>query len=307
MKHLLVDGNNVLVRAVKAAEGSRLTLATSDGIPTAALLIFINTLSRHVREESPDRMVVAWDGGRSTYRSDLYPAYKANRAERTPEEDEHRPFGLAKEFLSLAGIHHIERAGWEADDLIAAHWSKTAPDDRVVILSSDKDLLQLVDANTQQVRVSSAPPTHRWDVARVQEQMGCHPRFLAQLMALTGDVGDNVPGVRGVGPKKGVRFLEAAGWDAVEAVRHLGPEAVALADLSRSLVDLRLPYESLGLRVGPAPVFAPTNPTNVLYGPLLAFLDRYQMASLRTRLVEGSLWSERVDTSGDAHSLLSGF
>ena len=297
MRALLVDGNNVLVRAVKAAEGGRLTLANDEGIPTAALLVFINTLSRHVREEQPTHMVVAFDGGRSVYRSTLYPAYKANRAERTEAEDEHRPFAQAKEFLSLAGIHHVERAGWEADDVIAAYWrnwhdARNGLGGSMTILSSDKDLLQLVGSDTEQVRVSSAPPTYRWDLQRVKDDIGCWPNQIPELMALTGDPGDNVPGVRGIGPKKGLKLLSERGWDAPSAVRHLGPEVEEVARLSRDLVDLRgLNYAHQGLIVGNVPAFAPTNPTSALYEPLMAFLDRYQMTSVSTRVQSGTLWS----------------
>lgn len=286
---MLVDGNNILIRAVKATERAQMS---ANGIPTGALHVFINTLARHIREERPSHIVVAWDGGRSVYRLALYEAYKGNRPPRTEEEDEARPFSQAKEFLTLAGIHHIERAGWEADDVIAAYHAIT--DMPMVVLSSDKDLLQLVDWRTEQVRVSSSPPTYRWDVPLVEQEMGCTPADIPSLMALTGDPGDNVPGVKGIGPKKGAALLAASGWDLEAAIADLPADQQTNARLSRSLVDLvGLNYPEIGLLVPPVPAFEPTHPGSVAYGDLLDFLDRYQLAQTREKFINGSLWSEQ--------------
>lgn len=286
MTTLLVDGNNILVRAVKATE--RVPLS-ADGVPTAALLVFVNTLSRHVREEKPDRLVVCWDGGRSAYRTGLYPAYKANRAERSEEEDARRPFGLVKEFLTLSGIHHIERIGWEADDLIACYWA--ALGGSIVILSSDKDLMQLIEPGCVQVRVSSQPPSDRWDYDRVVQEVGCDPEDLPKVMAYTGDIGDNVPGVPGIGPKKAVKRLQEADWDFEKSLEGLTEEQAAAARLSLSLVDLRnLPYEREGLLVNHPPPFRPTEPGMLTFGELAAFLDRYALESVRSRILSGELW-----------------
>lgn len=290
---MLVDGPNILIRAAKATE--RVPLS-ADGVPTAALLVFANCLSYHVRAERPDALVVCWDGGRSEYRTALYPAYKAGRPERTEDEDTRRPFGLVKRFLTLAGVQHVERAGWEADDLIARYWQDrrdTSPRPEVVIVSSDHDLLQLLDPGTTQVKVSSRPPLDRWDHDRVVADLGCEPSDLPRVMALRGDPGDGVPGLRGVGPKRAVAMMAAAGWQWPTLVASLDVESRDTVLLSFRLVDLRgRPYGDLGLHVALPGPFRPTEPGTALWADLRSWLDRYQMRSVVARLLDGTLWRD---------------
>lgn len=140
MSVLLCDGNNMLMRSIHAMQRPGQARLSADGVATGPLLVFVNMLSKHIREEKPDKVVVAWDGGKSEHRVALDPDYKGQR---TPspdfEEFKEGAFGLAKEFLSLANVHHIEVRGYEADDVIAYYWRHHRPlDDRLVILSSDK-------------------------------------------------------------------------------------------------------------------------------------------------------------------------
>jgi DNA polymerase-1 len=249
-----------------------------------------------VRAEQPDSVVACWDGGRSEYRSGIFPDYKANRAER-PADDPVRPFGLVKEFLTLANFQHVERAGWEADDLIGRYCQLHrehrlgARDGEVVIISSDHDLLQLVGGGVTQVKVSSRPPDDRWDAERVVRDLGCTPELLPYSMALQGDPGDGVPGMRGIGPKKAVRLLEAASGQWGVLLDSLSPENRGLVELSHRLVDLReMPYETLGLRVTSPAAFRPTLPGDALFALLLDFLNRYQLRSVVERVTAGTLW-----------------
>lgn len=285
---LLVDGNNILTRAVHAAKHAHMSV---DGVNTGSLLIFINMLSRHIREEQPDSVVVCWDGGRSVYRTTLYPGYKAARKERPDEEDEDRPFGQAKEFLTLAGIHHVERAGWEADDLIACYWRSIRPvDERIVILSADKDLLQMVGHNCEQVRPTTPPnPTDRWDAEKVFDKYGVQPGNLSKAMAMIGDISDGVPGIKGIGPVKAAKLVNERSWEELLATR--GYENL---DLWHRLIDLRsISFHALGLSLQQPPPFRPTGPTSMLYIDLSHFLDRYALESVKTRLLTGGLWSEQ--------------
>jgi 5'-3' exonuclease len=295
---VLIDGDNLLVRAWKAAERpGRPVMRSSDGTATGALVIFINQLSCHLRAEEVDAAVVCWDSGPSEYRTAIYPAYKASRHVPTGDEEEapERPHSLAKAFLTLAGIHQVERRGWEADDLIAAYLQRRSAALDYVIVSSDHDLLQLLGYGVTQVKVSSKPPLDRWDATRVQVELGCQPFMIPYSMALQGDPGDDVPGLEGIGPKKAVKLLErerfdwAAVLDAVEAER--GPADRATVELAYRLVDLReRPYESLGLVLAPPPPFRPTGPGDAAYGDLRAFLDRYELHTAARRLVAGELW-----------------
>lgn len=295
---MLIDGNNILLRAVHAVHG-RVRLTSHDGTPTAALHVFISMLSRHIREEQPRRVVVCWDGGVCNYRTTLYPDYKAARRERPEEDEPNKPFAQAKEFLTLAGIHHVERAGWEADDLIACYWRTIKPcDTPLVILSSDKDLFQLLDINAVQVRVSAKPPTDRWTRDRVIEEFGCEPSQLALAMALAGDPGDGVPGLRGFGMKTAVKALRTHNWHLDDVLASRSEEERQIGNICYRLVDLRnVPYTSQGLVLAQPPEFRPTTPVSMEWPDLLAFLERYDLATTRNRLIEGTLWSDPADTS----------
>jgi DNA polymerase I len=303
---VLVDGDNILVRAHHAAERpGRPGMRTADGVPTGALVIFINMLSLHLRHEQVDSVVVCWDGGRSEYRTAIYAGYKASRSIPTAEEAAARPHGLAKEFLALAGVHQVERRGWEADDLIAAYRQAIRPlDTDLVIVSSDHDLLQLLDEHCTQVKVSSRPPLDRWDVERVERELGCAPRHLPYSMALQGDPGDDVPGLAGIGPKKAVKMLAAHRWSwlaTLETIEHdRGPEDRALVERAYRLVDLRERlYGSLGLPLAPPPPFRPTSPADASWWPLREFMARYELRSAASRLAEGDLWPAPQDAAAE--------
>lgn len=306
-KTLLVDGNNILVRAIKATEGKQVNLS-ADGVPTAALLVFINCIARYIKEEKPDRMLVAWDGGRSSHRVAIYPAYKANRGperDRT-EEVEHSPYALAKEFLTLANIHHVEQPHVEADDLIAAYWSRRENDEHLTILSGDKDFLQLLDGWTDQIRPYTGE-NERWTANRVRTDMGIKPEHIPLMMALTGDTSDGVPGIPGFGNKTACKALAQHEWDLDLLLttndpkwqkKLTGDHETVLRNLK--LVTLR---ESFGIEVGIAPKLTPTTSTGVLYPAFLEWLDRYKLASVRQRLMEGTLWQEGGDLHGSVQRL----
>lgn len=284
---LIADGNNICMRSIHAMERSGLSV---NGVPTGPLLVFINSVSRHIREEKPDRMVVCWDSGPSAFRMALDPNYKAHRKQFSveAEESKHSSFSLAKEFLALANIHQVERPGFEADDLIAAYIASRAGE-RSVILSSDKDFLQLIDHQVDQVRLSSGgAETDRWTEDRVREEYGCEPRHLALAMALAGDVSDGVPGVPGFGMKTAIKVLAKSGWD-LAAVEH--PKVSAhrdQVDLSLQLVDLLTPV----IEMPSVPEFDPTVPGSALYEQFIQFLTRYRMDSIKAKVFTNTLWKE---------------
>jgi DNA polymerase-1 len=300
---MLVDANNVLIRAVRATERSG--MATVDGVPTGPLLVFINSLSYHFRTERPDAVVVCWDGGRSRYRIEIFPDYKKDRPKREGRDDPEGPFGLAKRFLSLANLHHVEREGYEADDLIAAYcrqsggWGAAVTDvggysapPEIIIVSSDHDLLQLLGPGVTQVKVSSRPPDDRWDAARVLRDLGCEPRYLPYVMALQGDPGDGVPGLPRIGPKKAVRMMARHDWSWLRLLEggELDEDQRGIVQLALRLVDLRDGPGPSGLVLADPAVLSPTAPGDAMFEELLAFLRRYELASVERRLLDGTLW-----------------
>ncbi len=311
MKTLVVDGNNLLARADHAAKGGR-TQMSVDGVNTSALLIFINLISKYVRQVNPTHLAVMWDHGHDL-RDQISPDYKANRSKHVEEpEDVVTPWRQAKEFLTWAGVPHLARKGFEADDLIAmvAVRNSMRSTGSMVILSGDKDLLQLVDGVTTQIRPGGTG-SETWDTDRVAEELHLLPAHIPMYMAMVGDTSDNVAGVRGIGPKKAVALLEKVGWEWEPLLAELGEEKAAQAVLGRRLVDLR--YKEFAawsihwdypLEV---PKFIPTEPGSMLWPPLEQFLSQWQMNSVMHRLKDGSLWytspdSQAPDGTADAFS-----
>jgi len=287
---LLVDGNNLLVRAIKATE--RADMSVGD-VNTAPLVVFINTLTKHVREEQPGRLVIAWDSRYgSDYRLALDSEYKANRAQPSAEYTERKDdaFSLAKTFLSLSNIFMATGVGVEADDIIAAYWRPNRWANKVIILSSDKDFMQLVTDGTEQIRLSAGgAPTDRWDEERIFTELGYLPHDIPKIMALTGDKGDNVPGIPGIGPKTAVKILQEAQWQ-LDEVEH--PKVDGRLDEVRrnyALVDLREAHARV--EVAPAPGFNPTRPGDALAGPLMSFFETYRLANIQSQWIAGNLWS----------------
>jgi DNA polymerase-1 len=293
MTALIVDGNNLLMRAVRAMERPGQPALSADGVATGPLLVFINCLSRHIKEEQPDKVVVCWDGGRSTFRVALHDGYKAHRVQATSDFED-GAFALTKEFLALSNIRQIERPGVEADDLIAWYWRNHRPlDDKLVILSNDKDFLQLlVQGQVEIVRVSSGgADTDRWTHERFVAERGYQPANEAMVMALMGDAGDGVPGIPGIGPKRAAKIVldNKCQWDRIVNDERVY-EHRAQVGMALRLVNLRDTEQRLELT--PLPPFQPTDPSSVLYAPLLDFLGRYQLRSVKDRLSEQTLWGQ---------------
>lgn len=196
-------------------------------------MLFHSMLRKQIRRTNPDNLVVFWDDGKERGAS-LSPSYKANRT-----EAEHTPtghFALASHFCHLSGIACYQWEGKEADELIAAAWRDRQGD--MVILSGDKDLLQLVGDGVTQYRPGSEP--EEWDDKTVRDEYGCEPQHLPMLMALAGDVSDNIEGVPSVGRKTAATILTECDndWDKVRKHPKV-LDSADTADLSLRLIGLR--------------------------------------------------------------------
>lgn len=250
---------------MRSWHATRTEAMTAGEDSTATMVVFTNILLRHIREEKPDRVVVCWDGGGSDYRLRLLPSYKGTRTKHLSMRTS-RERMMIKQFLSLAGVFSVERTGVEADDLIAKYWHDA--EDDVVIVSEDKDFLQLVGPNPQGRECTVLRSTgERWDLVKLVEVGGVMPQNIPSVMALTGDTSDNVIGVPGIGPVKAVKLLKEAGWslEAIEdpKVREMLPQVF----LNRILVNLRLPLP--GLELAMPPLFEPTTRESALFDGLL--------------------------------------
>ncbi|MGC9452593.1 MAG: 5'-3' exonuclease [Oceanipulchritudo sp.] len=220
MKVALIDGFNLAFRAYYGMP----ELARSDGFPTGAIHGWVRTLWWIEDNVKPGRMVVFFDLGGASRQLAIREDYKANRGETPPELEQQIP--VIKEWTRAAGYAGVEQDGIEADDLIAA-CSRTLSEqgEDVLIVSADKDLAQLV---TDRVHQLLPPPTANprlgWrelDPAAVEEKFGIKPRQVADYLALIGDVSDNIPGLKGVGPKTAAKWLVRYGT-LEELIAHSG-------------------------------------------------------------------------------------
>ncbi|MBF0502701.1 MAG: DNA polymerase I [Candidatus Riflebacteria bacterium] len=205
---LLIDGNNILYRAHYALE--RMGFKTRDGKPTGALFGFSRMLLKMMREMKPDRVAVAFDMARDTFRKKLYPEYKATRRPTPPELISQMP--VARDFVTALGITIMENPVYEADDLIGTVAEMYKSGDEVSIVTGDRDLLQLIDEHVRVYLCAKGITEMRmYDDAAFVAEYGFQPRSIVDLKALWGDSSDNIPGVDGIGEKKGLDLIRRFG------------------------------------------------------------------------------------------------
>ncbi len=205
----LIDGSGFIFRAFYALP----KLTRSDGTPCGAVYGFISMLLKLLEDkrsqEVEDHVAVIFDAGRQSFRNELYVDYKANRDE--PPEELRPQFALVREATKAMGLPGIEMAGFEADDLIASYTQAAAAQNyEVVIVSSDKDLMQLVD-DARHVALFDAMKDKPIREAEVIEKFGVPPLKVGEVLALMGDSSDNVPGVPGIGPKTAAELIQLYG------------------------------------------------------------------------------------------------
>jgi DNA polymerase I len=203
---VVIDAANTLYRAFFALP----PLRNAEGLPTHAVYGFAQMLRKVIREERPDAVVVAFDPpGGSTFRRALYPAYKATRD--AQPEDLTMQLPVVRELVDAWGIPALEMEGYEADDVIATLVRRAPEDLEVVIVSTDKDLMQLVG---ERVRLLDTMKDRRIGPEEVEARFGVPPDRLLDLRALVGDPSDNIPGVKGIGEKGAAKLL--AEWGDLE-------------------------------------------------------------------------------------------
>ncbi|MFQ5451682.1 MAG: DNA polymerase I [Nitrospinaceae bacterium] len=209
----LIDGSSYIFRAFY---GIRQNLSTSKGLPTNALFGFVNMLQKVVREERPDYLAVTFDSKEKTFRHELYPKYKANRE--VPPEDLQAQFPWFEPLVEAFNIRGIRVPGVEADDIIgtlAKQGEKMGLN--VVIVSGDKDMMQLIGPK---VHMLDTMKEKQFGEKEVVEKFGVGPDKVIEVLGLMGDASDNIPGVKGVGPKTATDLIQKFG-SIEELYRHL--------------------------------------------------------------------------------------
>ena len=208
MKTLLcIDGNSILNRAFY---GIRL-LTAKDGTPTNALYGMINIFSKQIEEYKPDFAAVAFDLKAPTFRHQMYDAYKAGRHAMPDELRAQMP--IAKQIVPMLGLHVLELEGYEADDILgtlAAMARDYGEDCRALVLTGDRDSLQLIDANTN-ILLATNQDTLVMDRDAFFAKYGVEPSQFVDVKALMGDSSDNIPGVPGIGEKTALKLISEYG------------------------------------------------------------------------------------------------
>ena len=199
----LIDGSGFIFRAYHALP----PLTRPDGTPVGAVLGFTNMLLKLLQETDADHVAVVFDTARTTFRNRIYEAYKAHRPE--PPDDLIPQFSLVREATDALSVARIEQPDYEADDLIASY-AKAAvkAGATVTIVSSDKDLMQLVSDKIQLLDPIKNRPI---GAAEVKEKFGVGPEQVIDVQALAGDSVDNVPGVPGIGVKTAAELITSYG------------------------------------------------------------------------------------------------
>src|SRR5665213_211815 len=195
----LVDASNMFYRAFFAIP----PLSNSKGMPTNALYGFINMTMKLLREVKPDYLVYCFDRKEETFRNEIYPEYKAHRDEMPDDLQPQIPY--LKKLTTLMGLSQMDAEGFEADDVIGTLAMLGVKNKvQVVIVSGDKDFAQLVRPG---VSLYDTMKDVRTDDDGVKAKFGIRPDQMIDYLAIVGDSSDNVPGVRGIGPKGAQKLL----------------------------------------------------------------------------------------------------
>lgn len=299
----LVDGSAYIFRAYHALPP---LTRKSDGLPIGAVSGFSNMLYKLLTDMSdehyPTHFAVIFDHSQITFRNDIYPEYKANRDE--PPDDLRPQFALVRDATRAFNVPCIELEGYEADDLIATYARQAeAAGGEVVIISSDKDLMQLV---SDKVTMYDTMKNKFIGKNEVVEKFGLGPEYVIDIQALAGDSIDNVPGVPGIGVKTAVQLLQEYG-DLESLLENAGQikqnkrrenliEFADQARLSKMLVTLKTDV--------PTPDKIEDFATRPIEEEkLLAFLNEMEFTTLTRRISEDHNWRV-AETSPAPHKVV---
>ena len=290
-KMLLVDGNSMLFRAFFAT--FMRPMSTSTGIPTNAIYGFAMMINKAIQMVQPDAMLVAFDKGKHTFRHDLFPDYKGGRKQTPPELV--AQFPIIREYLDAAGIRQFEMTDIEADDIIGS-MAKKYPDWDINVLTSDHDMLQLIDETTSiWLMKKGTSDIEEMTVESLKEQMGIVPDQIRDLKGLMGDKSDNIPGIPKVGEKTALKLLEQFGTvenlientdqlkgKLKENVIEYKDQALLSKRLATIKTDVEIPFktEEFAFHITPEPLYQ--------------FYMRYEMKSLAKK-VETEIIEEKSE------------
>ncbi|MGQ7452461.1 DNA polymerase I [Streptococcus suis] len=256
-KLLLIDGSSVAFRAFFALYNQIDRFKNANGLHTNAIYGFNLMLDHMMKRIEPTHILVAFDAGKTTFRTEMYADYKAGRA-KTPDEFREQ-FPFIRQMLDAMGVKHYELDQYEADDIIGTLDKMAERTDipfDVTIVSGDKDLIQLTDENTVvEISKKGVAEFEEFTPAYLMEKMGITPTQFIDLKALMGDKSDNIPGVTKIGEKTGLKLLIEHGsldgiYENIDSMKASKMKENLIADkeqafLSRTLatIDTQAPIE----------------------------------------------------------------
>ncbi|HEL9639270.1 TPA: DNA polymerase I [Streptococcus suis] len=256
-KLLLIDGSSVAFRAFFALYNQIDRFKSPTGLHTNAIYGFNLMLDHMMKRIEPTHILVAFDAGKTTFRTEMYADYKAGRA-KTPDEFREQ-FPFIRQMLDAMGVKHYELDQYEADDIIGTldkMAERTEVPFDVTIVSGDKDLIQLTDENTVvEISKKGVAEFEEFTPAYLMEKMGITPTQFIDLKALMGDKSDNIPGVTKIGEKTGLKLLTEFGsldgiYENIDSMKASKMKENLIADkekafLSRTLatIDTNAPIE----------------------------------------------------------------
>ena len=196
----LIDGSSYIFRAFFAIP----PLSNAAGLPTNAIYGFTNILLKLLKQYRPEYVVVALDAARETFRNEMFADYKSNRPEAPPELIPQFPY--FRKVLDGLNVSLLELPGYEADDIIATLCDRMADKGcELVVVSSDKDLMQLV---TDGIKLLDSAKDRWIGAEEVKGKFGVEPKKVVEVMGLMGDPVDNIPGVKGIGEKTAIALIQ---------------------------------------------------------------------------------------------------
>ena len=294
----LVDGSSYIYRAYYAIRH----LSSPSGFPTNAIYGFIQMLLKLLKDHDPKHVAVVFDAGRITFRTGIYPEYKANRA--AMPDDLRLQVGPIREVVNAFNIPVLELEGFEADDIIgclAGRFSTSGG--RVVVVTGDKDLMQIV---TGEVTLLDTMKGVASGIPEVRERFGVGPELVADILGLAGDSSDNIPGVPGIGEKTAIKLIREFGsLDAL--LERAGEVKGKIGEKLREFRDQALLSRRLATIVRDVPLeiglddLARREPDTV---SLNAFFKRYGFTTLIKELTaQATLSAESYRTVATAEAL----
>ncbi len=275
-KIFIIDGYGFLFRAYHSMP----PLTSPDKIPVGAVHGFISMVLKVIEEFAPSHAVMVFDSGSKNFRHELYSEYKSHRP--PAPEDLIPQFEIVREAATALGFPVMERIGYEADDVIAS-LVKTFPSEEIVIISSDKDLMQLI---SDRVSMFDGMKNKYIRAAEVFEKFGVAPEKVVDALAIMGDSSDNVPGIPGIGPKGAAELIHLFGslegvLENAESIKQNARRKSVIDNKDKALISKQLVMldSDIDLAVNMRDITLATPDHDELNG----FFDRYGLKNLKAR------------------------